>query len=518
MSAQNIPKSWPARAYPLACSIILAAGLLLRLMPITLHRFHPDEALYAYWGLQIATGRDPMLETYPVDKPPAFPYLLALVFRLLGPSELAARLPSLIASTVSLVLIARIARQAYGREAALLALGLLALSPFDISFAVTAFTDPLMVMWVLAGLSAVLAGRPLLAGICAGLSFATKQQGIFFLPLLALAGIWRERFLPRRGAAVDSQNIRRLWGAWWARGLAGFAAAFAPVLIWDLVRMRRPEYFAQSLISYGGLTFAPWQEWEERAASWGGWLARFWGAPALNALAALALVALLWDDLRGRRKTGGTAEAAFDLLIAGFGLLFLLGHWLVRFNTWDRYVLGLVPLTALLLGRAFTRLLRRWKPNAGLSVTLGTLTLLTLLLIAPVRTAARGAYPAGGDHGTYWGIDRVAQYMRAHVPANAVIYHHWLGWHYLYYLYDAPYAFQWYTSPEEVVKRVREWSDVPHWIVFPMSHEWEPIARALQAAGLSLQERFHTARADGQVTFRVYELHAGTATAGQPAH
>lgn len=515
MCAHSLSTRWQTWAYRLACSILLTAGLLLRLHPITIHRFHPDEALYAYWGLQIATGADPMLESYPVDKPPAFPYLLALVFRLFGASELTARLPSLIASTASLVLVERIARRVYGKETAFLALGLLALSPFDISFAVTAFTDPLMVMWVLAGLAAMIAGRPMLAGAFAGAAFATKQQGIFFLPLLALAGLWRTRFSPGQRAEPPGKGLGRLLRTWWARGLAGFLLAFAPALAWDLARLRRPEYFAQSLISYGGLTLAPWPEWGKRAADWAGWLVRFWGAPALNALAILALAWLLWDGLRSWRDGRLSAEAAFDLISAGFSLCFLLGHWLVRFNIWDRYLLGLVPLAAVLVGRAFTHALRRWRMQEP--AALGILALILLLVLFPAGQAARGEYPAGGDHGAYWGIDQVAEYVRAHVPANAVIYHHWLGWHYLYYLYNAPYAFQWYTSPEEVAAKVRAWSDVPHWIVFPMCREWEPVAEALQAAGLSLQERFRTVRPDGQVTFRVYELHAGAETAGQPA-
>lgn len=517
MCAHSLSKRWQTWAYRLAWAVLLTAGLLLRLHPITIHRFHPDEALYAYWGLQIATGADPMLESYPVDKPPAFPYLLALVFRLFGASELTARLPSLIASTASLALVGRIARRVYGKEAALLALGLLALSPFDISFAVTAFTDPLMAAWMLAGLAAVLAGRPMLTGAFAGAAFATKQQGIFFLPLLVLAGLWRERFFPGQRAGTPGKGMGRLRRAWWARGLAGFLLAFAPALVWDLMRVRRPEYFAQSLISYGGLTLAPWSEWGERAVDWAGWLARFWGAPALNVLAGLTLAWLLWDDLRAWRNGQPSPEAAFDLILAGFGLCFLLGHWLVRFNTWDRYLLGLVPLSAVLVGRAFLHTLRRWRTPERLPAALGILALITLLVLSPAGQAARGEYPAGGDHGAYWGIDQVAEYVHAHVPANAVIYHHWLGWHYLYYLYNAPYTFQWYTSPEEVVEKVRAWSDVPHWIVFPMCREWEPVAEALRAAGLSLQERFQVARSDGQVTFRVYELHAGAEAAGQPA-
>lgn len=513
MCAHSISISWKASAYRLICGVLLTAGLLLRLHPITANRFHPDEALYAYWGLQIATGADPMLESYPVDKPPAFPYLLALMFRLFGASEFTARLPSLLASMAVLALAKHIARRVYGRETALLALGLLAFSPFDISFAVTAFTDPLMVAWVLAGLAAVIAGRPLLAGAFAGAAFATKQQGIFFLPLLVLAGIWRERFHPQQDAPAARRGLGRLLRPWWARGAAGFLLAFAPALVWDLARVRRPEYFAQSLISYGGLALAPLSEWGERAAGWAGWLGRFWGAPALNALAVLVLAWLFWNDLHAWRKGRLSAEAAFDLLTAGFALLFLLGHWLVRFNVWDRYLLGLVPLTALLVGRALTFLISRGRMQERLPAALGVLALVVLLVLSPAGQAARGAYPAGGDHGAYWGIDQVAEYLRAHVPANAVIHHHWLGWHYLFYLYGAPFAFQWYTAPDEVAARVQEWSDVPHWIVFPMCHEWEPVAGALKDAGLSLQERFHVVRPDGRVTFRVYELYAGVSRA-----
>ncbi len=511
MTAPGRTHSRQVWAYRLACIVLVAAGLFLRLKPLNINRFHPDEALYAYWGRLIAAGTDPMLESYPVDKPPAFPYLLGLLFRLFGPSELTARLPSLISSIASLILVERIAHRVYGTGPALLALGLLALSPFDISFAVTAFTDPLMTAWVLAGLLAMLAGRPLLAGLCAGAAFATKQQGIFFLPLLALAGIWRERFVAGRPHAHALPNRRAPHKSWWFRALIGFWIAFTPALIWDLARTRRPEYFAQSLISYGGLGPAPWEEWGSRALSWGEWLARFWGAPAFNLLAVLALAWLLGGDLLAWRRHRLTAQAAFDLLVAGFGLAFLLVHWLVRFNTWDRYVLGLVPLTALLISRAADHAVRYLRPRRELPAHLIAAALIGLLLVSPVRTAARGEYPAGGDHGTYWGIDRVAEYLRAHAPAGAVIYHHWLGWHYRYYLYEAPYAFQWYTSPEEIVQKVREWTDVRHWIVFPMLHDWQPTAQALRDAGLGLEERFSVSRPDGHVTFRVYELYAGAA-------
>jgi predicted membrane-bound mannosyltransferase len=59
----------PFRRSALPIAILLLA-FALRLMPWGSNRFLEDEALYAYWGLQIATGADPMLDEEPIDKPP----------------------------------------------------------------------------------------------------------------------------------------------------------------------------------------------------------------------------------------------------------------------------------------------------------------------------------------------------------------------------------------------------------------------------------------------------------------
>ena len=165
---------------------ILLLGLALRLAPWGHNRFLEDEALYATWGLQIATGADPMLDDEPVDKPPLHPYMLALSFLLSalpGPSgtgpghETAARLPSLLASLTGIALLYALVQALYGeRWTGLLAALLLALSPYDLLFASTAFTDPLLVAWVLGALLAAAKSRPGLAGLLSGLAATTKQQ------------------------------------------------------------------------------------------------------------------------------------------------------------------------------------------------------------------------------------------------------------------------------------------------------------------------------------------------------
>src|SRR5512135_136224 len=88
--------------------LICAVAFALRLGPLFDNRFHPDEALFSTWALKIARGENLLLTGVPVDKPPLLLYLSALSFFVFGQNELAARLPNLIASVVSVVLVWRL--------------------------------------------------------------------------------------------------------------------------------------------------------------------------------------------------------------------------------------------------------------------------------------------------------------------------------------------------------------------------------------------------------------------------
>ena len=301
-----------------ALAAILLLALVLRLAPWGYNRFLEDEALYSYWGLQIASGADPMLDEEPVDKPPLHPYTLALSFLLsaplgdtgagIGPGhEGAARLPSLLASMAAIVLIYALAVQLYGdARTGLLAALLLALSPFDILFASTAFTDPLMVALVLGALVAVADDRPGLAGLLAGLAAATKQQGLFFLPLVVVIGV----LVPHSSRAEEAGNdrkgtpvlrwIRQAWSQRWLRFGLAFVLVIVIVVWWDLSRLQRPGFLEQGSISYGGLGPAEAGTLSQRGAEWLSLVGSFWVSPWFNALLVAALTAWLVGGLAGK--------------------------------------------------------------------------------------------------------------------------------------------------------------------------------------------------------------------------
>lgn len=493
--------------------IVLLVALALRLVPFGQNRFLEDEALYAYWGLQIATGADSMLDEEPVDKPPLYPYALALFFSVAAPSqagidseayEMIARLPSLFASLLSVTLVYALGRQLYhDTRIALSAALLLTLSPFDILFASTAFTDPLMVTFVLGSLLAAASGRMGTAGMLIALASATKQQGLLYLPLVFVLGLLSSPAGVRQSTEHVTW-IRRLWGQRWVRFALGFALVALSVIWWDLARVQRPGFFEQSLISYGGLALARPETLAERAVDWLHLAGSFWTSAWFNLLLLLALG--IW--LVGSRLTSILpAPTRVDLILLVFALGFLALHWLVGFQVWDRYLLGLIPLIALLAARAFVALgdaihSPRWRNLYGITLAL----VLSVMLMAPVLQAVRSDLPLGGDHGAYDGIDDLAAYMQARIPAGSVLYHYWLGYHYRFYLYGAPLRLHWYPDLQDLAHDAYIYRREPRYIAFPAWHDGSQATTALAQQGIVLTPVLETTRRDGTTSFRLYRL------------
>ena len=506
----------PFRRSALPIAILLLA-FALRLMPWGSNRFLEDEALYAYWGLQIATGADPMLDEEPIDKPPLHPYTLALSF-LLWPMagtdrqlESAARLPSLFASITSITLVYSLGRALFSSEpVGLVAAFLLALSPFDILFASTAFTDPLLIAFILAALLATAKDHLGSAGLLLGLATATKQQGILFLPLVAavaaltpsgLSGVDRR---PRsRRARPPLSWLAQIWSQRWVRFAVGFAIIAVGALGWDAARVQRPGFLEQSLVSYGGLGPAQPGALGERALEWLRLVGSFWISPWFSGL-MLGMI-LLW--FLGGWIGWWSSTTRIDLALATFTIGFLLLHWLVGFQVWDRYLLGLVPLVALLAGRAFVVLgsaVRSTKWQLVYAISLGAL--LVTSLTSPAIRAARSELPLGGDHGAYDGIDHLAAYMRSQAPPGSVLYHFWLGYHYRFYLFGEPLRLHWYPDLDNLTHDAYVYRHEPRYIAFPSWQDSTSTEEALAETGVNLELVYETTRRDGSVSFRLYRM------------
>lgn len=524
---------WPA----LAAGLILL-GFGLRLSLLARPGLHPDEALYAGWAARIVDGSDPALLGVYVDKPPLQLYLLAAAFRLGGAGagmtpdfpalEVLGRLPGLLASTASLGLLYALGRQTYGRPTALLALALAAVSPLAVRLAPTLFPDPLLSLWILLAAWAAGQRRAWLTGIACGLAYATKQQSLLFIPLalaILLAAALPTQHQPPLGnqRAVPSPHsaFRILHSAFrlphspvpphLRRFLYGFLLIVVLTLWWDSLRWQwMPSYWERSLATYGGLTLISPAAWPERAADWGELLTYAAGNHLLSLALAAGLPLVAWAALRTLRARGpGQRAARFDLLLVGFVASYLALHLALSFAPWDRYLLPLTPLLALLSARAASLAMDwlRSRPPAiprRLAARLGGALLCAGLLHAAWQ-GAFGALPVGDARG-FDGVAALASYLRASQPAGAVLYHHSLGWHYSFYLYGAPLELRWWETPAALAAMAADGRQRPQLIALPAGQDERGVRQELRRAGFELLPSWRARHPDGSPSLSLYTI------------
>jgi len=524
-------------------SVLVAFSLLaavLRVVPwLAGYPLHRDEALYGYWARLIASGRDPLLLTAWVDKPPLAIYLLAASLKLGGVSELALRLPGMIAGLLLIPATYTFARQAYDSPTARLASALVALSPFAILFAPTAFTDPWLALWLLVASWAALADRPVLSGLSLGLAVASKQQGILAVPLvigLLLVG----RHIPGRSRTALARG-----GDWRTTlcslglGLIGFALVFGPLTYWDSLRWaKRPSFWDRSLITYGGLSIAGLGEWIPRAREWLEQFRYLYGTSLFSGivicLAAAPCCMAAWQVWTSRRHPTAAGKGwppasslssaeterdlgrkrSVDLTLGAYAAAYVCLHWLVTFQIWDRYLLPLVPLTAILGARGAVQVLQRTRLRARVPITAAAIAVMAL--------AAQGAWlgatarlPVGSDHGAFVGMQQVASFVRGR-PAGSVVFHHSLGWYFDFYLFDAPQERRWYDTPvrlaSDAAATLNERPGSELWLALSDGEQptAEQIKAALAAQGLHLAEAERIYRRDGSTSLLIYRITSTT--------
>ncbi|MCL4868334.1 MAG: hypothetical protein KJ063_05150 [Anaerolineae bacterium] len=526
--------------------VLLAAAL--RFPSLFANSFHGDEALYGSYARLIATWRDPLLQTIWLDKPPLLFYLQALFYAPLGTTaSFVARLPGFIASLLLVPLVARLAWQLYGvarsgdepqqknegQWTGWIAAAFIATSPYTIQFSSTAFLDPLMTFWIVAGLVAAnrrplavsqwqlasenqpltippprpfapsptrqLANSQTLSGLFFGLAVVTKFQAGLFLPLVVGVGAlygWRGRD----------------WGRW----LVGLGSVLLLLLGWELVRSGGFTLWQGQMLNYGGLRLSwSWELWPRL----GGW-ASLWqyslGSPLLGFGLILLLPLFLAFLIQEEDRPTFT-----DLLFVLFTIGYFLLHWFVAVPIWDRYLLPLMPVIGIILARFTARLVGFFGPAlipilhglTGLNPTLRTTQnvifgLLLLAQLSAARAAAQGSYPIGGGRILDDGISEAATWL-ADEPYGTVLYDHWYGWHWRYYLLETRVYYHWFPHPEALQEDLRVFGREPgarYLLLPPDEAAAAPIHRAVIEAGYTLEWVGTTTLADGTVGVSLYRI------------
>jgi 4-amino-4-deoxy-L-arabinose transferase-like glycosyltransferase len=412
-----------ALLYTSVAVAITVAAFALRLVLLNRYPFREDEAAYAYWALH-GWFEDPMYLSVWPDKPPIYLWLLGAAFRVFGVSEAGARWVNVAASTLTVPIAAAIGRRLWGDRAALVAATVLALSPYAIAFSPTAYTDPVMVAAGLSALCAVVYERPIAAGLLLGVAIMTKQQGILFVPLV-LGALWLEQ----------TSNIANVRQRLRSTGLLviGLAAVVLPILYWDSRRWAvAPSPWDLSVRNYAALELLAPGAWLARLDQWAPLLfdlTTSWTIWLL--LAGLVIIAVVITYQQARGITAPLRHNATVFLIAGWSVCFLGIHVATTVQPWDRYLLPLAPMIALLAAWAADR--------ASLSISRAQALVLAamgfLLLLTPAGLAAEGHISVGGDHGDYAGLPYAIGAVRQASDGPLILYHRTLGTHFRFYLY-----------------------------------------------------------------------------------
>jgi 4-amino-4-deoxy-L-arabinose transferase-like glycosyltransferase len=482
-------------------SKLLLSGLLwvaayLRIPALFANHYHADEALFSFWARLIAVWRDPFLANQFVDKPPLLFYLQALFFPLMGAVEWASRLPNFIASLLLVPLVAILAWRTYHNAAtSLLAAMFVALSPILIQYSSTAYTDPLLAtLLVLSLLFVNDKPKPVLSGLLFGLAVATKFQAWLFLPLL-FGFAW-----------LQNWSLRH-----WRRWLVGFLPVLLAIAIWEFIRSGVPVIWSNQIGNFGGLRIIYSWEILPRFYSWISQWQMIYGSSILLGFFALSVLVLSFNALVRRTKT-----SIADLLLISYILAYLILHWLIAVPVWDRYLLPLMPLAAILLARGLKVMwswIDEWLPSLGEEksryvfwwVMIPLILAILLFTQVPIANSARfGQLPLGGQRTADQGAWQIAEFL-ANEPYGTVLYDHWYSWQWRYHLFDKGVYVSWFPHPTALAEDLSAFGDRggARYIVLPDTAGARPVQRAINDAGFKIEEEFRTDNRPGMILFRV---------------
>ncbi len=208
-------------------------------------------------------------------------------------------------------------------------------------------------------------------------------------------------------------------------------------------------------------------------------------------------------------------------------------HWLIAFNTYDRYLHPLVPFVILLAARIVSGLSLPHLPTPSPSdgegeinservissarrgrgfrgwgrlarIALGVLVI-GMMIPATAKTL-RGEARIGGDQGQHSGIDTLADVLNTQLSGE-IVYDHWLGWELAYYLGDTPHVIILYSPmPEaladDIPAAAQADEPTPRYFVAPSLALAAPWLDALQHAGI----KYSITYKDTASSFVIYRL------------
>lgn len=484
------------RDYVLLATLLLLLGAFFRIHGLTrASHFHADEALFASFARQMVLEGDWNLDQVAVDKPPTSFLIVGTSLHIWGETEFAARLPNVYASLIGLAAFYALVKRCAGHLVAIIALLLLVVCPVEIGYAPTVFQDSPMLAAILLATWLMAGQRWMWGGLMAGLAMAFKPTALWMLPLIVAIGVLqRTQFISKQHRKNYPIKSAILFAVGWLLPVS-------LTVLWDQTR------HAQSFITLGNYNnnprrFIRAEEVWPRAEIWWNLLADM---AARHWLAIIfLLIALLWLGVSGWKQL---RSGLLSWLIAIFVLWYMGLYWLIAFNTWDRYVLPILPFVLLVVAQGIGWLITCLdRPQFSVSNSLSRLVKLTAAMILtlilaiswqPARQAVHRSNPAG-----IAGIDELADTLNRDF-AGKIVYDHWLGWYLLWYLGSQPTIHTiYFPTPEDLAHHMQTASE-DRYLAAPDAALSRPWLTILENYGIETEPVYQTEQGE----FVLYVLH-----------
>jgi 4-amino-4-deoxy-L-arabinose transferase-like glycosyltransferase len=200
----------------LAWLFIAASALVVNLGSTPL--YDADEGRNGEVGREMAATNDyvmPRIDGMPyLDKPIVYFAAEAAAMEVLGPTEIAARLPAVLFTMATAFVVWWFAKRVWDEESALIAAIAYLTMPLVLAFARTVIFDSALTFFMVVAIVAFYDEQPALAWAAIGFGVITKGPVSIAVPLLIAIPF-----------AIKQKKFRSLW-SWW--GLAAFVAIIAP--------------------------------------------------------------------------------------------------------------------------------------------------------------------------------------------------------------------------------------------------------------------------------------------------
>jgi hypothetical protein len=374
---------------------------------------------------------------------------------------------------------------------------LMALSPLALAFSATAFTDSLMLLCITLALWAGLRRGWAWAGVWLALGFWCKQQALLYVPLMAVLA-WIN---------LQPTNRLRQYAFRLTKISAPIAIGVVLLFAWDALRAQPTSLLALAVANNDPGRLAYTSELIPRLLKWAEY-GQFLAGPGF--LTGILVSIGLYGMYRWRSNFIGR-------LLLTYVAIYLLAHWLIAINIYDRYLLLILPPTLLLIASGLDQLtkirteLQKYNGLCSVSLRLCAsvlsfpapllLCFFALITLPTALGATEGQLPIGGDRGQHTGIDDLGRYLD-NKTLGAIIYDHWLGWELGYYIGTwSDKRRVYYPTPEALVTDALLQPDpAPRYFVAPVTEDFQPWLNALDQAHFGIHLDYQ------QAGFVVYEL------------